>query len=74
MIKSQEGGLLDRVLAQFVMDVVEVTAHRARLIGTVLAEQHDQWRVVRRYLPALAVHVGEQHRMDASMMLPTGAA
>ena len=31
-------------------------------------------QVARRYLPALAVDVGDQHRMETSMMLPAGAA
>ena len=42
--------------------------------GAVFAERPNEWQVVRLYLPALAVHVGNQHRMETSVMLPAGAA
>ena len=56
-------------------DVVGIFPNRAsvrRLIGPVVAEQHDAWRVGRRFLPALAVDVGDQSRMETAVLLPEG--
>ncbi len=58
-------------------DVVGVFASHLAvrwLIGAALVEQHDEWQVARRYLPAPAVDVGDQPSIETSMILPAGAA
>ena len=63
--------------AQRRTDVLGIFPNRAtvrRLIGAVLTEQHDAWQVARRCLLALAVDVGDQPRMEPSMLLPAEAA
>ena len=49
------------------MDIFPNRASIRRLIGAVLAEQHDEWQAARRYLPALAVDVGDQHGTETSL-------
>lgn len=58
-------------------DVVGIFPNRPairRLVGAVLAEQHDEWQVSRRYLAAPGIAIETVDRMEDPTLLPVGAA